>query len=116
MKRECKHGAKLEHTCILCEQEKKAVPFSAGVRARAFAGEFHGKFMARTVERNRSLTPWRDLEFIELFERLQEETSELYEAATEKKDMKAVMDECKDVANFAWFMYEQARLKLEQGA
>ena len=98
-------------------KEKEAdssVPFSAGVRARAFAGEFHGKFMRRAAERNRSLTPWVDFEFIELFERLQEETSELYEAAMEKKDMEAVMDECKDVANFAWFIYEQARFKLEQ--
>jgi NTP pyrophosphatase (non-canonical NTP hydrolase) len=84
--------------------------------ARAFAEEFHRKFIRRAAERKRSLTPWSDFEFIELFERLQEETSELYEAIFEEKDMEAVMDECKDVANFAWFMYEQAKLKLEQGA
>lgn len=69
--------------------------------ARAFAEKFHEKYLRRAAERKRSLAPWSDFEFDELFERLQDETSELYEAATELKDLKAVMDECLDVANFA---------------
>ena len=91
------------------------VPCSDRVMARAFAEEFHAKFLKRAIERKRSLTPWTDFESIELFERLQEETSELYEAIFEVGDMGAVMDECKDIANFAWFIYEQAKLELEQG-
>lgn len=31
MKRECKHGVKLEQTCILCEQEKRTTPSSDGL-------------------------------------------------------------------------------------
>ena len=40
MKGECKHGAKLEQTCILCEQEKKASPVSEGLSCKTKRKEY----------------------------------------------------------------------------
>jgi len=39
MKRECKHGAKLEQTYILCEQEKKSNPSLKGLCDPPFTEE-----------------------------------------------------------------------------
>lgn len=85
----------------------------SGSMVHFFADEFHAKYLARAIERKRSLTPWSDVAFINLFERLEEEISELYDAAMIEDDMEMVMDECKDIANFAWFIYEQAKLELK---
>lgn len=114
---------RLSRVCLKCEgimyplapDKAPAAKVPSGM-ARAFAEKFHGKYLKRAIERKRSRTPWSDFEFDELFERLQDETSELYEAATELKDLKAVMDECLDVANFAWFIYEQAKAKIKTTA
>lgn len=38
--------------------------------AHNFSYEFLNKFLTRAKERKRSLQPWKDFEFIELFERL----------------------------------------------
>lgn len=43
-----------------------------------------------------------------LVTRLRQEEQELF-FATVYGDMQAIMDECLDVANFAWFIHEKAR-------
>ena len=42
-------------------------------KAYWFMSEFLSKFRRRAKERKRSLQPWKDFAFIELFERLEEE-------------------------------------------
>ena len=87
------------------------------VMAHAFAGEFHAKYRLRAIEKGRSLTPWDSLTYVELFERMGEEKNELLlETRPVTPDgLRRMMDECKDVANFAWFMYEKAKAELKEG-
>lgn len=84
--------------------------------AQEFAENFYRKFIDKVDSDGRSLTPWRDFDFIELFGRLEEEVAELNESIMELRSLdrsKRIMDECKDVANFAWFIYEIAKDQLE---
>jgi NTP pyrophosphatase (non-canonical NTP hydrolase) len=67
------------------------------------------KFKLRAIERKRSLYPWKDFSTAHLLERLFEEFQELVEAA-DNENVDEIMDECLDVANYAWFIYEQAKM------
>jgi hypothetical protein len=84
------------------------------IMARCFADEFHAKFLSRAEEKGRSLTPWSDFVFEELYERLIEEVEELFQADLNDVTPEDIMDECKDVASFAWFIYEQAKAKRDK--
>jgi NTP pyrophosphatase (non-canonical NTP hydrolase) len=94
------------------KNEPLACPVERGVMAHAFIEKCKEKFERKAKENNRSVEPWKDKPTAFLCERLMEEFKELIDAA-DGGDPKAIMDECKDVANFAWFIYEQARMVAE---
>ena len=90
------------------------VALDCGVMAQGFMAECSFKFIRKAEENNRTLEPWKDEPTAYLCERLMEEFKELIDAA-DGGDPEAIMDECKDVANFVWFIYEQAKIKLATG-
>jgi len=97
------------------KNEELACPVECGVMAHAFMEECLEKFKRRAKGEGRTLTPWKDFSTAHLFERLLEEFQELIDAGDEK-DTLSIMDEAMDVANFAWFIYEQAKAAHEAGA
>ena len=80
--------------------------------AQAFMERCVEKFERRAKENNRTLQPWEYEPKNYMRDRLEEEKEELFDAMFDG-DHEAIMDECLDVANFAWFIYEQARRKAE---
>jgi hypothetical protein len=94
-----------------CLTDEPARPLQSGVMAHAFIGKCYEKFKRKAKENNRTLTPWTDEPDHYLRDRLEEEKEELFDAMF-NGDLECLMDECLDVANFAWFIYEQARAKL----
>lgn len=72
------------------------------------------KFERRAREKNKTVEPWKDSTINHLTERLLEEVNELFDAIM-GGNPEHVMDECKDVANFAWIIYEKARLEEDHG-
>ena len=103
----------------LKKEERKdeliASPVEHRVMSLAFMAACTKKFERKAEENNRTLKPWEDESTAYLFERLMDEFKELIDAGDEG-DPKAIMDECLDVANFAWFIYEQAKAASETGA
>lgn len=92
-----------------------------------FTKDCHIKFTTSSLEKNKSLDPWNYLNLQQLFERLIEEAEELKREIFEQeisdhkieKDgkffltnekLERIMDECTDVSNFCWFIYERAKL------
>ena len=74
----------------------------------SFSDKVLEKFMRVAKEKGRSTTPWKDYCDRQLMMRLLEEVSELQEALLKGAPVE-LMDECIDVAAFAWFIYEQER-------
>lgn len=77
------------------------------------------KFHRRAVEHKRSLEPWKDYSLGYLQERLYDEHVELNDEIIKRtmsnaENIDAIMDECTDVANFAWFIYEWAKRKKDK--
>ena len=84
-----------------------------GVMARAFIEECIEKFERRAKENNRTTEPWEIYTDHFLRKRLGEEFKELFDEAD--SGPKAIMSECLDIANFAWFIYEKEKARLETG-
>jgi NTP pyrophosphatase (non-canonical NTP hydrolase) len=97
------------------KDELTASPVEHRVMSLAFMAECVKKFERRAEGKNRTLKPWEDNSTEFLCKRQVEEVRELIDAA-DGGDPKAIMDECLDVANFAWFIYEQAKVASEVGA
>lgn len=93
---------------------KATLRFQCGVMARAFREACQEKFERKAKENNRTLEPWKDEPINYLRDRLEEEKDELFDAMFDG-DPEAIMDECLDVANFAWFIYENAKARLKTG-
>lgn len=76
-----------------------------------FAEALMEKCNKRANEKDRSATPWRDIHFYHLSDRLYEEESELdralidYMEDSSEENMEKVKDELIDVANFCMFMW-----------
>ena len=97
------------------KDELTASPVEHRVMSLAFMAECVKKFERRAEEKNRTLKPWEDNSTEYLCKRQLDEVNELFDAVVES-DPEAIMDECLDVANFAWFIYEQAKAASETGA
>lgn len=66
------------------------------------------KFSKSAKEKDKTLSPWDDHDFEFLRERLRQEVQEL-DMALFHKNREGIMEECLDVANFAWIIWEKAR-------
>lgn len=97
------------------KDELAASPVEHRFMSLAFMAACTKKFERKAEENNRTLKPWEDHSTSFLFKWLFDEFKELVDAGNEG-DPKAIMDECLDIANFAWFIYEQAKASSETGA
>ncbi len=79
-------------------------------KALCFINESHSKYLRRAVEKKKPLEPWLDHDYRYLLNRLLEEVEELRESLEDNAfNPIEIADECKDVANIAWFIYERAK-------
>jgi|TARA_Y100000310_G_C20663127_1_gene805909 hypothetical protein len=83
-----------------------------------FSKDCYMKFIISSLEKDKSSQPWTDFDFGYLFEKLEKEGNELqWELDTQNgpivfigdNALDRIMDECKDISNFAWFIYEKAK-------
>lgn len=121
-KRDVNNNCSVMREISLCNRlnlkEKEApvsVPFNEVLCATSFMEECYKKFIRKAKENNRTLQPWKDEPRNFLRDRLEEEKEELFDAMFDG-DHEAIMDECLDVANFAWFIYQQTKAGSETGA
>ncbi len=96
------------------EKTPQASDVDPVVMARTFMEACRKKFERKAKENNRTLQPWKDEHEDYLLYRLEEEKQELFDAMIDGEH-EAIMDECMDVANFAWFIYEQAKIQTKTG-
>lgn len=109
----CKHGNL--HLCRECWKETvESSLVERRVMGRAFMDECIKKFGEKAEANRRSLKPEEIYSTAWLLERLFGEVKELIDAADEGNP-KAIMGECLDVANFAHFVYEQAKANIKTG-
>lgn len=69
----------------------------------SFTKDAFTKFQKVCEEKNRGDEPWNEFDEKFLLNRLKEEILEL-EVAIQNGNRKEILDECYDVANFAWFI------------
>ena len=78
-------------------------------RRTTFMQKCMRKFEKR-VREGRSRMPWKTFSLKHLSKRLRGEQLELWFSILDK-DTQNLLEECVDVANFAWFIYENACIK-----
>jgi NTP pyrophosphatase (non-canonical NTP hydrolase) len=109
----CKHGN--EYLCRECWKETvESSLVERRVMGRTFIDECIKKFGEKAEANRRSLKPEEEYATAWLLERLSGEVEELV-AAADEGDPEAIMGECLDVANFAHFIYEQAKAAIKTG-
>ena len=94
-------------------KEVATSPLQRLVMAQTFIDKCMEKFERRAKENSRTVEPWKIYTDHFLRKRLGEEFKELFDEADNGPE--AIMSECLDIANFAWFIYEKEKARIKAG-